>query len=438
MSNRSLLRLAGISAVLALAAACGSTASTGAPTDTPADTVAAATTTPATLPTDTPAPTPATATDTPTPSATAAATPSTGPAATPAARVAWVHGQTVMANVLVAPGVGWVYTNRGVWQTIDDGTTWANATPAHLIVSKIRGLGALDADHALLAVVDVGHSTSTYYMWHTSNAGLTWAYTALPPITHDVTTGCTPGDFCGQPGDPPAEFDYVDANTAFVHIGMRTGFDGLANYIFETTNGGATWAARPFNPPDPSLGSGGVYRVQFKTPSMGVAQLENEISSTTTGWGHWTNRSLPSTDFWTPTIDFLTADKWVADEGIDYRTVHYHFAVSTDHGSSWVDHTVDVPGVSGLEAAQVHFLSSLVWIGTIQTGDTFGTTGPSQTIYTVDGGAHWALEGPQPFNGSIANFVDATHGWTDRGSRTTAANLYSTADGGRTWRLLTP
>jgi photosystem II stability/assembly factor-like uncharacterized protein len=63
--------------------------------------------------------------------------------------------------------------------------------------------------------------------------------------------------------------------------------------------------------------------------------------------------------------------------------------------------------------------------------------GSAQTIYTTDGGAHWALEGPQPLDGSIATFIDASHGWTapiDGG----AARLYSTSAGGRTWRLLTP
>lgn len=438
MRNRSLIRLAGISTVLALAAACGSSASTGAPTASPADTVAAVTTTAAALPTDTPTPTAATsATDAP--SATATAAPATGPAATPAARVAWVRGQTVKQDVLVAPGVGWVRTNSGLWQTIDDGATWANAYPRRLIASSIRGLGAFDANHAMLAAVDVGRSTSTYYMWHSSDGGRTWAYTALTPINHDVMSSpCTPGDFCGAPGDPPATFDYVDANTAFVYLWMRTGFDGLNTSIFETTDGGAHWT-RPlaYDPPDPGLGSGTNYRVQFMTPSIGVAQYENVMSSTITGWGHWLHRSLPTTDYSEPTLYFLSTTKWYGDLGLEYGTVHYNYTISTDQGHLWVNYSSSVPGIANLSDAHVQFLGPLVWIGTEHTVTGSGV-GPSQTIYTVDGGRHWAMEGAQPFNGSEANFVDATHGWAGPNDQVPSARLYSTADGGRSWRLLTP
>jgi photosystem II stability/assembly factor-like uncharacterized protein len=438
MRYLTLLRLAGISAVLALAAACGSSASTGAPTDTPADTFAAATATPAASPTDTPTPTLATDPSA-TLSATEAATPTTGPAATPAPRVARVHGQTVKQDVLVAPGVGWVLTNSGLWQTIDDGSTWANAYPRRLIASTIRGLGALDANHALLAAVDVGHSTSTYYIWRTSDGGQTWAYTALTPIAHDVMASpCTSGDFCGAPGDPAATFDYVDANTAFVYIWMRTGFDGVNTSIFETTDGGRTWSAPlAYTPPDPGTGSGDAYRVQFMTPSIGVAEYDDQISSTITGWGHWTHRHLPTTDYSEPVISFLGTTKWYGDLGLDYGTVQYNYTDSTDQGHTWTNYTSSVPGIANLSSAQVQFLGPLEWIGTEGTVTGSGV-GPSQTIYTIDGGHHWALEGAQPFNGSIAHFVDATHGWTGPNDQVPTARLYSTADGGRSWRLLTP
>jgi photosystem II stability/assembly factor-like uncharacterized protein len=426
--------LAALLPIAVLVAACGSSAAT--PTSSPADTVAGASASPVDTATATAVPT-----DTATAFATALASP-TGPAATPAPRAAWVHGQTVKFYDLVKPGKGWVYTNRGVWQTIDDGATWANATPPRLIVSKIRGLGALDADHALLAVVDVVPGTSTYYIWRTTNAGLTWVYTALPGIPNEVPASpCAPGDFCGGPGDPTATFDYVDANTAFVYIDMRTGFDGLNTYLYETTDAGATWTPRTYEPPDPPTASGSAYRVQFMTPNIGVAEFEDQISSTITGWGHWTHRHLPTTDFAEPRIDFLSETKWYGDLGIGYDpgSVIYKYTISTDQGRFWTNYTSSVPGIANLYDAHVQFLGPLEWIGTELTATT-SAVGPSQTIYTTDGGHHWALEGAQPFNASRAFFVDATHGWTGPNDYTGTGSpgLYSTSDGGRTWRLLTP
>jgi hypothetical protein len=340
----------------------------------------------------------------------------------------------------VHPGKGWVYTNQNVWQTVDDGATWAKVTPPRLIVSKIRGLGALDANRALLAVVDVVPGTSTYYIWRTTDGGRTWAYTALPGIPNEVpVTPCAPDDFCGGPGDPLATFDNVDANTAFVTISMRTGFDGLNSHIFETTNGGVTWTPLTYNPPDPPTASGGADRVQFMTPNIGVAEFQDQMSSTITGWGHWTHRHLPTPDFWLPTIDFLSETKWYGDLGLEYGTVHYKYTISTDQGHLWTNYTSSVPGVAHLNDTHVQFLGPLEWIGT-ETTATSTARGLSQTIYTTDGGHHWALEGPQPFAGSRAFFIDATHGWTGPNdySGTGTPRLYTTSDGGRSWRLLTP
>lgn len=423
-----------------LVAACSSSAATPTtvPTATPAATAAVTA-----APTDTPTAAP-TDTSIPAPSATGSAAPTSAPTSaptpTPAARVAWVHGQTVKQDVLAAPGIGWVLTTTGLWQTIDDGVSWANAYPHSLLAGTIRGLGALDASHALLAAVDVGHSTSTYYIWRTSDAGRTWVYTALPPITHDVLmTPCAPGDFCGQPGDPPATFDYVDANTAFVTIQMHSGVDGLSNNIFETTNGGATWVTRSFDATLLSSGPTPGVRVQFMTPSIGVAEAQGEAGSTTTGWGHWTYRLFPTGNNATPDISFISSTNWAADEGIDYGTVNDHYAVSHDGGATWVDHQYDVPGVANLAGARIRFLSSLVWIGTVQTSSGGGyATGPATTIYTVDGGVHFATYGLQPFNGSTAAFIDADHGWTGPNDLIPTAKLYSTSDRGLHWRLLTP
>jgi hypothetical protein len=383
--------------------------------------------------------------------ATASATgtvPASAAATTPAARVAWVTGQTVKQDVLTSPGTGWVLTTTNLWQTINDGVSWANAYPHGLIASKIRGLGAFDANHAFLAAADVHTSTTQYYVWRTTDAGQTWRYVALPPTPHDPGVPADPSNPRGP--DPQVSFDYIDANNAFLWLGMPSGTDGMNNYVYETTNGGATWTAKTYTFPDPGLTSPSTYRLQFETAQTGVAEYENVISSTTTGWGHWTHQTLSADNYSYAPISFLSSTWWAADGGLESwasagarsgASVIYHYSISSDQGASWVDYTSSVPGIAGVSGATVKFLTPLKWIGTDQTaGGAYGlgTSGPSQTIYTIDGGAHWALEGPQPFDGSIATFVDSTHGWSGPNYQVATAKLYSTADDGRHWRLLTP
>ncbi len=344
----------------------------------------------------------------------------------------------------MSAAAGWVYTNRGVWQTVDDGTSWVNATPPHLIVAKIRGIGALDANRALLAVVDVGTSTSTYYIWRTTTAGASWTYTALPPIPHDVhSPSCMPGDFCGQPGDPPASIDFVDPSTAFVSISMREGIDGQHTYIFGTSDGGVHWSARTFVHPLLPVGPDPLANVEFATPTTGVLIAAEEFESTTTGWGHWTDRLLDSV--WdVPHVYFLAPDLWIADKGLEVGTVNAHYAISTNQGASWVDHTTAVPGLPGLGGARLTFLSATEWIGTARTAVSGSSLGPSTTIYTADGGAHFAMYGHEPFNSAIATWVDRDHGWAGPsdpaidGTTPLTTRLYATVDRGLHWQLITP
>jgi hypothetical protein len=385
------------------------------------------------------------ASTTPGPTPTALATSTMAPTATPSSaaaplpRAAWTHGQTVKAYSLVTAGVGWVYTNHGVWETNDDGTTWANATPAHIIVSKIRGLGGLDASDAMIAAVDVFPGHSTYYIWRTSNGGRSWSYVALPNIPNEVpSTPCASGDFCGQPGDPPATFDFVDTNTAFVTILMRQGTDGYTAYTYETTTGGQTWTARTYIPTLSSIGFPGATRVQFSSPSTGVAEVGGEMASTTAGWGHWTVRLLDESYFSDSSVYFLGSNQWFADGSLENGSVTYHYEVSTDHGAVWTPETSSVPGLIGLIGASVQFLSATEWIGTCDTLPSPGVYGRPTTIYTVDSGAHWALEGQQPFVGSAPVFADSNHGWTGPAGQITGVGVYSTSDRGVHWHLITP
>jgi len=137
-------------------------------------------------------------------------------------------------------------------------------------------------------------------------------------------------------------------------------------------------------------------------------------------------------------VNFISSSDWRVGGGLDYGTVHYLYATSADHGASWVQHSTSVPGLAGLSDAQLTFLSSTEWIGTCMTSG-----GSSTTVYTTDGGVHFAMYGAQPFNGSNATFIDSNHGWAGPinptlDSGTLATKIWTTSDRGLHWTLITP
>ena len=448
---RLISRACGLLLISAVMAACGGSASTSpGPSPTTAVSASAAATpmaTPTAAPTPTPTPTTAPTTiPTATPTTAPTAAPSATPAATPGplARRSWVRGQTVLRYSLASPGVGWVNTNRGVYQTVDNGRSWANATPAHLIVSKIRGLGALDANHALLAVVDVARFQSTFYVWRTSNGGASWAYVALPVVPNGYCGPLSSTCDFGTPGDPPVYIDYVAANTAILWFGMRTGIDGTDNHKYETTDGGATWTQLAYNPPPPMYGPGGLDRVQFMSPSVGTVGAESIISSTNAGWGSLHHVRLTESTWFEPTIYFVGASRWYANLGLDTgSTTVYRYELSTDQGRHWAEHTVSVPSV-GATSVSVAFLTATTWTATIAVPSAARPyDGTPDTYRTTDAGAHWVRMGAQPYAGSRPIWLDANNAWTgpnpwDGTTNVVPTKIYATSNGGASWRLLTP
>jgi photosystem II stability/assembly factor-like uncharacterized protein len=386
----------------------------------------------------------ATATLTPEPAGTSTSeptsTPTPVPTPTPIPRVAATHTSTVLGLDQVSPTAGWVYTKNGVYQTLDNGSTWARVTPPSLITSKIRGIGAFDANRALLAVVDVARFQSTIYVWRTSDGGATWTYVALPVVPNGYCPTC---EF-STPGDPQVFIDYVDAGTAFLWFGMRTGFDGTTNHKYETTDGGATWTALTYDPPDPLHSVAGTDRLQFLSASVGTAEQEAVISSTTSGWGAFVDVRLHSEVAYFPTIYFVGASEWYADVGLDLDSATlYHYAVSTDQGRHWTERTVNVPSISA-DSVSVAFFSATRWIATIAAPSAgFPHDGVPRTYSTTDAGAHWTALAAQPFQGSRPVWLDASNAWTgvhpwDFTNSTTVTKLYATSNGGGSWRNIAP
>jgi len=385
-------------------------------------------------------PTPSPATGSPSPQ------PSTSASPAPVVREAWPNGQIVDGYALVGPGTGWVRASGGVFETNDNGTSWANVMPPGLTGPQIRGLGAFDSDLAMLATADVDATTTTYTIWRTADGGASWASTDLPDVPHDPNCSSFDCDDASAAAsvDPAAYFDFVDPRTVFVWFGLDAGVAGTENHVFETLGGGETWLARTVDIQPPAGGPPGPLRIQFMTPSVGVVEMSYQTSTTTSGWGSWTTQLLPSKDWRLPTITFLQPDQWIADLGLQSGSTSYGYAVSADQGKTWAARTAVMPATNGSNSATVTFLSAADWNATVglpTTSHDRNFDGMAYTYSSSDGGRTWVLKGQQPFHGSRATWIDSTHGWSGPNpwaSTSGAGNgkLYTTTDGGATWRLI--
>jgi hypothetical protein len=446
---------------LLVAAACGTSVATPTPAGTaPTSTVTATSTSAGTAVAATTAPVGATATATAAAAtavaATMTATTAAGGTATATAaaagslrRSAWVPGQAIKYFALVGVGRGWVWTERGIYQTLDDGATWANATPglgtSHvLIVSKVRGLAASDTNHALLVVADVQPAVTTIYIWRTSDGGATWSYTALPDFRRmTYASECGSDLQCtGLPGDPSVAIDDVSPSVAFLSLYFRVGpGDTIGSSVFQyrTTDGGGTWTRLHFTSPldvyadtDP--------QPTFSSDTTGVVVSGGDLYSTHTGWGSWTQRrifdieSTTSNPWQEMRPGLVDSSHWYLSGNIS-ATGTLTYAFSGDQGGTWAIRTTAIPGVSGATDVHVQFIDQSNWVATVAT--VSGSTTTLRTFRTGTGGASWSSGGTLPGPTTQARWANLVRGWAWGGSVYDPTRIYVTQDLGATWHSIT-
>jgi hypothetical protein len=436
-------------AFLLVAAACGTgTASPTAPALTAADT-AGPTSTSTVAATSTAAGT-AAATGTAA-SATGAPT-ATGTVTTsgPLARGAWVHGQAIGYYALVGPGQGWVWADHGIWQTLDDGASWANATPglgtSHaLIVGKVKNIAAIDANHAALVVSDVQATATTVYIWRTADGGVSWSYVALPDFRRAATAAaCGTDPQCvGDPGGPAATIDYVSTSVMYLSLYWALGvgdYVGGMQMQYRSVDGGQTWTRLHFTAANDMYAPEGMPTITFSSATTGVVTTDGGFAyGTHAGWGSWTSRQVfdpYGAQYWQELSAGLVDDThWFLGSRIAAGTLTY--ATPGDQGGNWTLRTCTIPGVGATSRVHVKFLDQINWIATATyDGATVGAN-TYRTFMTGDAGANWTNMGLLPGHASETRWVNLVRGWAlERWYDT--YNVYATVDNGHTWHVITP
>ncbi len=346
----------------------------------------------------------------------------------------------VVLTSLVSPGAGWVLSRHSLKRTTDDGRHWTTVTPAGLSIhpasdpglgaTNVYGFGALDSRHAFLATEALNNVDFTMTIWRTADGGATWHRTTLPHLVHETGPIC--GQTCGAGFG--VTFHPLSPTDAFMDYGYVQGTDSEIHPLYRTSDGGASWRR---------VGTGTTsldLQLAFRTTSTIVMADGRSLFSTTTGWDHLAAATLdgPVEVGLISGVTFWNARSWIL--GLQSAS-EFELALTTDSGRSWEFRRRTLPqpgpGLSYVSVLPIAFLDPAGWLAAAKTC-TVALACTSSMWKTADRGHTWQRSGQlpagvEPYDG--VQFVDALHGWAGGGD---SSKLYTTADGGRTWRQLRP
>lgn len=342
---------------------------------------------------------------------------------------------------MVSRTTGWA---AGAMRTTDGGAHWANVKPPS-VPNRSSGYSEffLDATHAWVAQAAGSSSACSDHIatFRTADGGQTWQQAPAIPVAI-----ADPSERIWMGGG--RWLDFVDADNGWLLVGTGT-FDGPRSVgpLYRTSDGGLHWtmvSRKPEWPTNPGCQAG-----------PGIS-----FSSRTTGW--LPLRQCANGELDTALTFLVTRDggqTWAPQ--VFARCSPCYFGLYTGPLPDFIDGTHGFLLISGIQG----HLSALV--ATSDGGETWSsrmlpfdgategilnatfidpsqgwvllasnTTGRVRIEVTSDGGNSWKDVGatlPTSYQAGYGrlDFVDAMNGFFG-----TIADLYATADGGRTWTVV--
>ena len=335
----------------------------------------------------------------------------------------------------------------GLWRTTDGGRTWEDVRPKDPTGRRIdAGL--------LYANSNVAWVNSANGMWRSTNGGRTWKNIPIPTIQ----------GLQEKVGFMAISFPNAREGWGLVPLGGYAG--GREVVVYRTTDGGDTWtnAATHINTASHLQGTfgvvGGPDSIVFFNSAIGIITAKGDpghetprITVTRDGGRTWADEFLPPRPQLKPPVlpddpvacqpsvhpakIFTPQDAVMHVDFTCYRTVSGEstqpFAllyVTHDSGTTW-KYTTPLPLESSDEYGQVKTSSDFIDFNRGWLGDS-----TAQTLYTTtDGGQTWRIlrSGNFPATKQL-NFISPQVGWAVTDS---APFLLKTPDGGRTWTPVT-
>ncbi|MBP7693522.1 MAG: hypothetical protein KA764_16485 [Anaerolineales bacterium] len=337
--------------------------------------------------------------------------------------------------------------NDRLLTTADGGQTWRDVTPPQAVDAALAlGQGVtfanLDPRTAWVTFYDRtgGPLAGAPFIWRTADGGASWQ--ASQPL--DVTDAEL---------FSPSDLAFVDAQTGWllVHVGAGMMHDYVMVYV--TQDGGQTWErlVDPFTEGDNGLmQSCGKTGLAFTDPQTGwitgdcggVQPGAPYLYQSTDGGRTWAFVELPAPadrpELYQPDAPIacgVQAPLYAQGPNVVLAVTCQDY--NTSQGSAWLYRTADGGASWTSEPLPTAFSA-----GTFLTPETGWVLGPAANA--VEGTLSVTENGGQSLTGvnqlswtGPLDFVDAQTGWAVARSGDSLA-LVQTTDGGRTWTVITP
>jgi photosystem II stability/assembly factor-like uncharacterized protein len=363
------------------------------------------------------------------------------------------------------PGKGKAGSFYAVLATVDGGTHWRNVTPPQIAGFVDKAVFFLDLQHAWVAVTPhiVSQPAPTILtVFRTADGGISWQ-----GATYHLSDGT------------PSQLDFVDGLHGWMVLQINQG-----DAIYRTADAGLSWQlattiyhGRPGQVQVGSLrfdyvgGPGAVgcnidpfNLITFRDPSVGWATGGCIKSSlyffrTEDGGRSWHRQMIPDgsayygpcqCDVWTSspvftspadgsfmlTVSTQTTFCQKDAQGVQNCRSAEHVTrasvyVSHDGGSSWTPY--GLPETGDLARPPVFVDARSGWFTTYKAGSQFPTMDKLYT--TQDGGLTWRTITVSAPAGTL-DFVSDQVGWSFDPFGQPAPALFATKDSGRTWQAL--
>lgn len=337
--------------------------------------------------------------------------------------------QSVRSMKLVAAQTGWAATQTQLFWTTDSGAKWKNITPPNSSQKAISSVFFMDSvtGWVLLASGNASSQEPFFDLAFTSDAGTNWSVTKITLPRKDSGANVFTG---------AGNIFFLDVSRGWMNLDVASSSNFRLGTLLMTEDSGKTWEYARSGPNQ----AGSIFFVTVKNGWMAGGPGDEFLYATHDGGNSWKQVTLkPPAQ--SPAAGYaLYAPPVFTDSTHGFLPVTYHgedglevwlvLFETDDGGTNWKPERVlrHLPD-TGAEPVPAAIVNDEL--------KTAMTSGSEVTVTSVvHGGGSSSLKAKvSPHTQPIRNlsFTSSSEGWM-----LTPERLFSTTDGGATWREITP